>query len=176
MQQLTRDHVRRSTQVCQRSFSILSHRYNTCRAQLLNLAVPLVKQHGFTRTALARSVLALPEPRSEPLSDSAVTTLFGEGDTARRALIGAWLDQGRVHMRSAAVDNVKGALLVRLEYNLPVLEHLIEVSRLRIMRYIDAIDICRRLRLLSLRNIGYRPLTSVLQYSTRQVLLTRHVE
>ena len=98
------------------------------RAQLLKLAVPLVRQHGFTRTTLAHSVLALPDPRSELLSDSAVTTLFGEGDTARRTLIRAWLDEGRAHMRSVPVDGVKGALLVRLEYNLPVLEHLIEVS------------------------------------------------
>jgi ubiquinone biosynthesis protein COQ9 len=107
--------------------SLLSPSSN-CRAQLLKLAVPLVQQHGFTRTTLARSVLALPEPRLEPLSDSAVTTLFGEGDTARRTLIGAWLDEGRVHMRSVPADSVKRALLVRLEYNLPVLEHLVEVS------------------------------------------------
>ncbi|KAI0255026.1 hypothetical protein BJV78DRAFT_1180641 [Lactifluus subvellereus] len=100
------------------------------RAQLLKLAVPLVQQHGFTRTALAHSVLALPEPRSEPLSDTAVTTLFGEGDTARRTLIRAWLDEGRAHMRSVPVDGVKGALLVRLEYNLPVLDHLMEAFAL----------------------------------------------
>ena len=111
-----------------RALSLLPHPYSPRRAQLLRLAVPLVPQHGFTRTALARSVLALPEPHSEPLSDIAVTTLFGEGDAARKTLIGAWLDEGRSHMRSVPVDGVKGALLVRLEYNLPVLEHLTEVS------------------------------------------------
>ena len=97
----------------------------------MKLAVPLVQHHGFTRTALARSVLALPEPHAhpKPLSDSAVTTLFGEGDAARRTLIDAWLDQGRVHMRSVPVQDVKGALLARLEYNVPVLGHLPEVSR-----------------------------------------------
>ncbi|KAH9953212.1 hypothetical protein BGW80DRAFT_1460109 [Lactifluus volemus] len=100
------------------------------RAQLLRLAVPLVPQHGFTRTALAHAVLALPEPHSEPLSDIAVTTLFGEGDAARKTLIGAWLDEGRSHMRSVPVDGVKGALFVRLEYNLPVLEHLTEAFAL----------------------------------------------
>ncbi|KAF8271183.1 hypothetical protein EI94DRAFT_1721067 [Lactarius quietus] len=100
------------------------------RTQLLKLAVPLVKQHGFTRTALARSVLDLPESRSEPLPDSAVTTLFGEGDTARRTLISAWLDQGRTHMRSVPVEDVKSALLARLEYNMPVLEHLPEAFAL----------------------------------------------
>ena len=99
------------------------------RTQLLKLAIPLVQHHGFTRTALARSVLDLPEPHAEPLSDSAVTTLFGEGDTARRTLIGAWLDEGRAHMRSVPVDGIKGALLARLEYNMPVLGHLPEVSR-----------------------------------------------
>jgi ubiquinone biosynthesis protein COQ9 len=93
----------------------------------LKLSVPLVEHHGFTRTALARSALHLPEPRAEPLSDSAVTTLFGEGDTARRTLIDAWLDQGRAHMRSVPVDGVKGALLARLEYNAPVLGYLPEV-------------------------------------------------
>ncbi|KAH9998872.1 hypothetical protein BJV74DRAFT_190555 [Russula compacta] len=96
------------------------------RTQLLKLATPLVQSHGFTRTALARSVLALPEPHAEPLSDSAVTTLFGEGDTARRTLINAWFDEGRIHMRSLPVDGVKGALLTRLEYNVPVLGHLPE--------------------------------------------------
>ncbi|KAI9463265.1 hypothetical protein BJY52DRAFT_1254237 [Lactarius psammicola] len=100
------------------------------RTQLLKLAVPLVKQHGFTRTALARSVLALPEPHSTPLPDSAVTTLFGEGDTARRTLISAWLEQGRTHMRSVPVEDVKAALLARLEYNAPVLEHLPEAFAL----------------------------------------------
>lgn len=99
-----------------------------CRTQLLNLSVPLVKHHGFTRTALARSALDLPEPHAEPLSDSAVTTLFGESDTARRTLISAWLDEGRAHMRTVPVDGVKGALLARLEYNVPVLGYLPEVS------------------------------------------------
>ncbi|KAH9052931.1 hypothetical protein EDB83DRAFT_2619655 [Lactarius deliciosus] len=100
------------------------------RTQLLKLAVPLVRQHGFTRTALARSVLALPEPHAAPLPDSAVTTLFGEDDTARRTLISAWLEQGRTHMRSLPVEDVKGALLARLEYNVPVLEHLPEAFAL----------------------------------------------
>ncbi|KAF8486002.1 hypothetical protein DFH94DRAFT_709610 [Russula ochroleuca] len=96
------------------------------RTQLLKLATPLVQLHGFTRTALANSVLSLPEPHAEPLSDSAVTVLFGEGDAARRTLINAWLDEGRGHMRAVPVDGVKRALLARLEYNVPVLRHLPE--------------------------------------------------
>ena len=100
------------------------------RTQLLKLALPLVQHHGFTRTTLARSVLDLPKPHTEPLSDSAVTTLFGEGDAARLTLIDAWLDEGLAHMRSVPVDGIKGVLLARLEYNVPVLEHLPEVSRI----------------------------------------------
>lgn len=94
--------------------------------QLLKLATPLVQRYGFTRTALAHSVLALPEPHAEPLSDSAVTALFGQGDAARRTLINAWLDEGRAHMRTAPIGGVKHALLARLEYNVPVLSHLPE--------------------------------------------------
>ncbi|KAI0303676.1 hypothetical protein B0F90DRAFT_1815975 [Multifurca ochricompacta] len=90
-----------------------------------------IRQHGFTRTTLAHSVLSLPEPHFEPLSDSAVTTLFGEGDTARRTLINAWLDEGIVHIRTAAlVSNVKDALLARLEYNVPALDYLTEAFAL----------------------------------------------
>jgi ubiquinone biosynthesis protein COQ9 len=101
--------------------------------QLLKLATPLVQHHGFTRTALARSVLALPEPHAEPLSDSAVTALFGQGDAARRTLINAWLDEGRAHMRAVPADGVKRALLARLEYNVPVLSYLPEVCSIRLI-------------------------------------------
>jgi ubiquinone biosynthesis protein COQ9 len=71
---------------------------------LLKYALPLVKVHGFTRETLARSVLHLPltETRTnthvEPLSDTAVSALFGEGDEARRTLISAWLQDGLRHM------------------------------------------------------------------------------
>jgi ubiquinone biosynthesis protein COQ9 len=117
------------TQVCLPVLKTVNctHPHLRRRTQLLKLAVPLVKQHGFTRTALAHSVLALPEPHAAPLPESTVTTLFGEGDTARRTLIRAWLEEGRTHMRSVPVEDVKGALLARLEYNMPVLEHLPEV-------------------------------------------------
>jgi len=99
----------------------------------LKLATPLVQHHGFTRTALAHSVLALPEPHAEPLSESAVTALFGQGDAARRTLINAWFDDGRAHMRAVPVDGVKRALLARLEYNVPVLRHLPEVCPIRLI-------------------------------------------
>jgi len=118
--------------------------------RLLRLALPLVKTHGFTREALARSVLALPptEAHSSPLSDSAVSALFGDGDVARKTLINAWLRDGLMHMghvpgvaRPASVGaphleaagterkaGLKDVLRARLEYNEPVLAHLPEVS------------------------------------------------
>ena len=106
------------------------------RAHLLRTAVSLVREHGFTRETLANSVLHLSnEPRSEPLSDSAVSILFGEGDNARRVLIGAWLEEGRTQMRSngsasavPSTPNLKEALYSRLRYNEPVLSLLPEVA------------------------------------------------
>ncbi|KAF5382167.1 hypothetical protein D9615_004462 [Tricholomella constricta] len=98
-------------------------------ARLLRLAIPLVSTHGFTREALARSVLTLPssEAHSEPLSDTAVTALFGEGDIARRILICAWLDDGLRHIQSAPPrSTLKQVLRARLEFNEPVLHHLPE--------------------------------------------------
>ncbi|OCH85721.1 hypothetical protein OBBRIDRAFT_739439, partial [Obba rivulosa] len=97
---------------------------------LLQLALPLVKTHGFTREALSRSVLSLPTPHPEPLSDTAVSALFGNGDDARRTLIEAWLDSGREHMKSAPTPAVKDVLGTRLRYNEPVLQHLPEAFAL----------------------------------------------
>lgn len=113
----------------------------------------MVKTHGFTREALARSVLELPpsEAHSEPLSETAVSALFGNGDLPRRTLIEAWLQDGLRHMASvpgvgrhtanpnvAAADSsvesgkkatVGEVLRARLEYNEPVLSYLPEVRR-----------------------------------------------
>ncbi|KAJ6623983.1 hypothetical protein B0H10DRAFT_2008071 [Mycena sp. CBHHK59/15] len=100
--------------------------------RLLKLALPLVSEHGFTRTALARSVLSLPTPHTEPLSDNAVSALFGRGDLARKTLINAWLDEGVSSMRAeaGAPMSIKQALHARLAYNEPVLAHLPEAFAL----------------------------------------------
>jgi len=119
---------------------------------LLKLALPLVRTHGFTREALSRSVLSLPanEAHTEPLSDTAVSALFGHGDDARRTLIKAWLGDGLRHMGSIPgverpttppLDSEKGTekkasvrdvLRARLEYNEPVLPYLPEAFALLI--------------------------------------------
>ncbi|KAJ3496015.1 hypothetical protein NLJ89_g10541 [Agrocybe chaxingu] len=93
--------------------------------RLLKLALPLVQTHGFTREALARSVLSLPpsEAHSEPLSDTAVSALFGHGDAARRTLIDAWLKDGRS-------PTLREVLRARLEYNEPVVSLLPEAFAL----------------------------------------------
>ncbi|THH15339.1 hypothetical protein EW146_g5127 [Bondarzewia mesenterica] len=100
------------------------------RSRLLQLALPLVREHGFTREALARSVLCLPEPHPEPLSDPTVSVLFGEGNSARRTLITAWLDEGRMSMRKQPSTSVKDVLGNRLRYNEPVLPLLPEAFAL----------------------------------------------
>ncbi|KAK7690472.1 hypothetical protein QCA50_005570 [Cerrena zonata] len=91
------------------------------RNRLLQLAIPLVQSHGFTRQTLAQSVLALPAAHPEPLSETAVSSLFGEGDEARRTLINAWLDHGRTQMRISPSNNIRDVLASRLRYNEPVI-------------------------------------------------------
>ena len=97
------------------------------RHRLLQLALPLVQTHGFTRQTLAQSVLALPAVHPEPLSETAVSSLFGEGDEARRTLIKAWLDNGRTQMRLSPSSDMRDVLATRLRYNEPVVELLPEV-------------------------------------------------
>ncbi|KAJ3557948.1 hypothetical protein NM688_g1198 [Phlebia brevispora] len=96
------------------------------RTQLLQLSLPLIKSHGFTREALSRSVLYLPQAHPEPLRESAVSALFGEGDDARRTLINAWLAEGRVQMRTSPSPSMKDVLCTRLRYNEPFLNLLPE--------------------------------------------------
>ncbi|CAK5269676.1 unnamed protein product [Mycena citricolor] len=98
------------------------------RSHLLKLAIPLVAESGFTRTTLSRSVLHLPSPHSEPLSDSAVSSLFGSGNSAQKTLINAWLENGLDNMKTDNLPppTLKEALHTRLSYNEAVLAHLPE--------------------------------------------------
>ncbi|EIW57684.1 uncharacterized protein TRAVEDRAFT_169640 [Trametes versicolor FP-101664 SS1] len=101
------------------------------RTELLRLAVPLVKTHGFTREALACSALQLPEPHKEPLSEAAVTAIFGGGDDARRTLINAWMEAAVLNMRSkSSPPSLLELLESRLNWNEPVLEKLPEAFAL----------------------------------------------
>jgi ubiquinone biosynthesis protein COQ9 len=106
------------------------------QTRLLKLALPLVRTHGFTREALARSVLQLPAPKghTDPLPDAAVSALFGSGDQARKTLIDAWLTEGihQLQFVDAKASTGSGAtvrelLRARLAYNEPVLGYLPEV-------------------------------------------------
>ena len=86
-----------------------------------------MRTHGFTREALSRSVLSLPEPHPTPLNETAVSALFGKGDDARRTLIEAWLSEGLADMKNAPSKSLKDILSQRLRYNEPVLGLLPEV-------------------------------------------------
>jgi ubiquinone biosynthesis protein COQ9 len=98
-------------------------------ARLLQLALPLVRVHGFTRKTLSLSVLSLPTPHREPLSDSAVSSLFGNDDDARRTLVNYWLNDARLLMRRESIQStsINSVLKKRLERNEEVLEYLPEV-------------------------------------------------
>ncbi|KAJ7158531.1 hypothetical protein C8R46DRAFT_1109468 [Mycena filopes] len=103
------------------------------RARLLKLTLPLIPEYGFTRTALALSVLRLPPGHEydDPLSDRAIDGLFGEGNIARRALINAWMEFGLESMRATKAESITVALHERLRYNEPVLKHLPEAFALQ---------------------------------------------
>ncbi|TFL03662.1 hypothetical protein BDV98DRAFT_395024 [Pterulicium gracile] len=114
---------------------------------LLLRALPLIRTHGFTRETLSLAG-AVPtssgpnttsKPAGEPLSDRAVSALFGEGDEARKTLIRAWLAEGLSAMNdtTSVVEGqvsqpmtVRDALRRRLEYNTPVLHQLPEIYAL----------------------------------------------
>jgi len=98
--------------------------------RLLQLAIPLVKIHGFTREALSLSVLSLPTSHAEPLSDTAISSLWGQGDDARRTLIKAWQDDARQKMKNIQSPTMRAVLRARLECNEPVLSYLPEVRLL----------------------------------------------
>ncbi|KIJ52575.1 hypothetical protein M422DRAFT_776199 [Sphaerobolus stellatus SS14] len=95
---------------------------------LLKHAVPLVRTHGFTRTALSLANVSLHNSsQPEPLPDTAVTALFGKGDDARRTLIRAWMHEGLNHMGEPGKKiDVRTALRNRLEWNEDALEYLPE--------------------------------------------------
>lgn len=100
-------------------------------SKLLRAALPLVRSHGFTRDALALSVLHLPPPdtHATPLSDSAISALFGAGLKAEHSLLNFFFDEGIQHMKERAQSQgrqptVKEMLEERLMFNEPVLDHL----------------------------------------------------
>lgn len=93
----------------------------------MKLAVPLVRTNGFTRQTLSLSVLSLPTPHSQPLSDAAVSSLFGQGDDARRTLITAWQDDAREQMKALQSPTLREVLRARLAHNESVLAYLPEV-------------------------------------------------
>lgn len=113
---------------------------STTREALLKLALPLVKNHGFTRSALSLAAMYSQSGKhTAPLNDTAVDALFGQGDEARRTLINAWLDDARLSLRKSYSQggavmstsrtlNLADVLKMRLNKNEDVLEHLPEVS------------------------------------------------
>ncbi|KZT42130.1 hypothetical protein SISSUDRAFT_107614 [Sistotremastrum suecicum HHB10207 ss-3] len=103
----------------------------TARA-ILQHALPLISTHGFTRKTLSLAVMQLPTPHSQPLSETAITALFGNGDDARRTLINGWLKGGLEDMQHGKTTGgtMQHILKRRLRWNEPVLEHLPEAFAL----------------------------------------------
>ena len=101
---------------------------------ILKRAVKLVPTHGFTRETLALSEISdAADGRGSPLSETAVSALFGPGHEATKTLIKAWMDEGREDMKlavneSAQVPDIQSVLLRRLRWNERALPHLKDVS------------------------------------------------
>jgi ubiquinone biosynthesis protein COQ9 len=107
---------------------------------LLKRAFARIPEFGFTRHTLALCNSVHGRPDVPLLSDTAVTALFGPGDEARRTLIRAWMQEGRAQMavRAEAASRdpaskqqartMQAVLLERLKWNIPVLDHLKDVS------------------------------------------------
>ncbi|GJJ08251.1 hypothetical protein Clacol_002461 [Clathrus columnatus] len=107
------------------------------RDAILRQAISLIKEHGFTRKTLSLAPLKLSNnPTDSPLSETAITALFGRGDDARRTLINAWLDEGLVSMRNGErgekedYTSIRSTLRRRLSWNEPILELLPEAFAL----------------------------------------------
>lgn len=103
---------------------------------ILRRAFLNIPTHGFTRNAIALASISEKSPR--PLSETAISALFGAGDEANRTLIRAWMQEGRTQMNSSSlpasnpsgsprVSTMEQVLLRRLQWNEPVLEHLKDV-------------------------------------------------
>jgi ubiquinone biosynthesis protein COQ9 len=76
-------------------------------------------------------VLGLPpsEAHAQPLSDTAVSTIFGSGNIARTTLINAWLEDCISQMKAIpAGSSIKDVLSSRLKLNEPVVQYLPEVK------------------------------------------------
>ena len=86
-----------------------------------------MRTHGFTRQALSDAALHIPKPHPEPLSETAVTALFGSGENARRTLLSAWLEEGRNDMETCDNKDMSSILKHRLRWNEPALHYLPEV-------------------------------------------------
>lgn len=106
---------------------------------ILRRAFTKIPIHGFTRNAIA--LASTSEKSVMPLSETAISALFGAGNEANRTLIRAWMKEGRVHMNTPSVSTpnlassargstMEQVLLRRLQWNEPVLEHLKDVCEL----------------------------------------------
>lgn len=125
--------------------SLLETHTQMAQAQaILRRAFTHIPTHGFTRRAIALSVPA----SGTPLSETAISALFGAGDNADRSLIRAWLEEGRAQMNPISSSNgecsnpagsttsttMEEVLLRRLKWNEAVLHHLKDVRRHKLER------------------------------------------
>lgn len=109
------------------------------RAKILTHSLPLLPTHSFTRQTLALALSRLPsdhpDHRVEPIPDSVLDTLFGDGRAAPKALVQRWEEEGIEPMEAESgskpsIAGLESRLRSRLTYSAGLGHYLPEVSRL----------------------------------------------
>ncbi|KAI9635983.1 uncharacterized protein MKK02DRAFT_44682 [Dioszegia hungarica] len=96
------------------------------RAKILTHSLPLLPTHSFTRQTLALALSRLPsdhpDHRVEPIPDSVLDTLFGDGRAAPKALVQRWEEEGIEPMEAESgskpsIAGLESRLRSRLTYS-----------------------------------------------------------
>lgn len=112
---------------------------SSLRNQILSAAIPLVRNHSFTRPTLRQALANLPgQTSTEGGLDATLDTLFGPSPGSERELVKAWEKQGLENMQvttgdqtssDGQVHELQRSLQQRLQYSSESAgEHLVEVS------------------------------------------------
>lgn len=104
------------------------------RTKILSHSLPLLPTHSFTRQTLSLALSRLPsghpDHQAEPISETVLDTIFGDGNAASKALVQRWEEEGVNTMlaESSSTGRIMEARLKsRLTYSAEVGEHLVEV-------------------------------------------------
>lgn len=107
------------------------------RAKILTHSLPLLPTQSFTRQTLSLALSRLPsdhpDHQAEPVSETVLDTVFGDGNAASKALVQRWEEEGVDSMLAESSSTgriLEARLKSRLTHSAEVGEHLVEVSNI----------------------------------------------